>query len=45
MEALQKRQFKRWVFPLCVLFSAVFLLLCTKSSPLFPLNDWVDSNI
>ena len=45
MEALQRRQFKRWVFPLCVLFSAVFLLLCTKSSPLFPLNDWVDSNI
>ena len=45
MEALQNRQFKRWVFPLCVLFSAVFLLLCTKSSPLFPLNDWVDSNI
>ena len=45
MEALQGRQFKRWVFPLCVLFSAVFLLLCTKSSPFFPLNDWVDSNI
>ncbi|NGZ77199.1 hypothetical protein [Saccharibacillus alkalitolerans] len=24
--------------------SAVLLLLCTKSSPLYPLNDWVDAN-
>lgn len=35
----------RWVFPLCLLFAAVFLMLCTKSSPLYPLNDWVDANI
>ncbi|MEA4869965.1 MAG: hypothetical protein VB062_04955 [Christensenella sp.] len=45
MERLQSGQLKRWIYPLCLLFSAVFLLLCTKSSPLFPLNDWVDSNI
>ena len=35
----------RWVFPLCILFSVIFLFLCSKSSPLYPLNDWVDANI
>ena len=29
----------------CLLVSAAFVLLCTKSSPLYPLNDWVDVNI
>ena len=45
MEQFPSKQLKRWIYPVCLLFSAVFLLLCTKSSPLFPLNDWVDSNI
>lgn len=36
---------QRWVFPLCLGFAALFLLLATKSSPLYPLNDWVDANI
>jgi hypothetical protein len=26
------------------LLSTVFLLICTESSPLYPFNDWVDSN-
>ena len=26
------------------LASALFLLVCTKSSPLYPMNDWVDVN-
>ena len=33
------------VISICLLLSAVFLLICTKSSPLYPLNDWVDANI
>lgn len=28
----------------CALISYAFLLICTRSSPLYPLNDWVDSN-
>lgn len=28
----------------CLIMSAIFLLICTKSSPLYPINDWVDSN-
>ncbi|MEN6593335.1 MAG: hypothetical protein ABFC31_00105 [Clostridiaceae bacterium] len=45
MENKAVRRIKRWVFPLCLGCAAVFLLLCTKSSPLYPLNDWVDANI
>ena len=29
---------------MCAVISAAFLLICTRSSPLYPLNDWVDSN-
>ena len=36
---------QRWVFPLCLGLAALFLMLATKSSPLYPLNDWVDANI
>ena len=39
---------KRSIAPLvslCLLLSAAFLLVCTKSSPFYPLNDWVDANI
>jgi len=28
----------------CLLLSIIFLLICTKSSPLYPFNDWIDSN-
>ena len=45
MEIDWKAREKKWIFPLCLLLSAVYLLLCTKSSPLYPLNDWVDANI
>ncbi len=45
MEKIQAGNGKRWALPLCLLCAAVFLLLCTKSSPLYPLNDWVDVNI
>ncbi len=36
---------RKWVFPLCVLLAGLYLLFCTKSSPFYPLNDWVDANI
>lgn len=29
---------------LCFLAAAVYLLFCSKSSPLYPMNDWVDVN-
>lgn len=32
------------IFVYCLLLSLVFLLICTKSSPLYPFNDWMDSN-
>jgi hypothetical protein len=28
----------------CLAVSLIFLLLCTKSSPLYPFNDWNDAN-
>lgn len=28
----------------CLTIAFIFLLICTKSSPLYPINDWVDSN-
>ena len=31
-------------FIVCLLLSGVFLAICTRSSFLYPLNDWVDSN-
>lgn len=31
----------RWIL---LLISVLTMLICTKSSPLYPLNDWVDSN-
>lgn len=40
-----KTRANQWVFPVCLALSAVFLLFCTKSSPFYPLNDWVDANI
>jgi len=33
-----------FIFGYCLLLSALFLLICTKSSPLYPFNDWVDTN-
>jgi hypothetical protein len=35
---------ERMVFLVCICLSAIFLLFCTKSSFLYPLNDWNDSN-
>lgn len=40
-----KTREKYWILPVCLVFSAIFLLFCSKSSPLYPLNDWVDANI
>jgi len=31
-----------WGF--CFFLSFIFLLICTKSSPLYPFNDWADAN-
>ena len=33
------------VFISCLLLSFLFLLIATKSSPLYPFNDWADANI
>ncbi len=33
------------VFGYCLLIAAGCLVLCSKSSPLYPLNDWSDANI
>lgn len=37
---LKKRSFLLYCFGI----AAVLLLVCTKSSPLYPMNDWVDVN-
>ena len=33
------------IFGYCLLLSTIFLLIATKSSPLYPFNDWVDANV
>ncbi|MEG1523435.1 MAG: hypothetical protein RR224_07085 [Clostridia bacterium] len=33
------------IYGICLLISAALLTVCTKSSFLYPLNDWVDVNI
>lgn len=33
---------KRWLLLYCFLASAAVLTFCSKSSPLYPMNDWVD---
>jgi hypothetical protein len=45
MERTRKASDWKTIFPICFLTAAVFLFLCTKSSPLYPLNEWVDANI
>ena len=39
---MRKREFKVLVF--CLLIAAACLLICSKSSPLYPINDWADAN-
>ena len=34
----------RTALAVCALISVIFLGIATRSSPLYPLNDWVDSN-
>jgi hypothetical protein len=45
MEHTRRTTDWKTVYPVCLLLAAVFLFLLTKSSPLYPLNDWVDANI
>ena len=33
---------KRWLLLYCFITAAAVLLFCSKSSPLYPMNDWVD---
>jgi len=33
---------RRWLLIYCFLIGAAILLFCSKSSPLYPMNDWVD---
>ena len=42
MKARSYRSFILYLY--CLLISSAFLLICTKSSPLYPLNDWQDAN-
>ena len=35
---------KYYVYGYCLFLSAVYLLFCTESSPLYPFNVWVDAN-
>jgi len=34
-----------YVYGYCLLISVLFLLIATKSSPLYPFNNWADANI
>jgi len=45
MERTRRTTDWKTVYPVCLLLAAVFLFLLTKSSPLYPLNEWVDANI
>ena len=38
-----KTRYTDWLWALCI--SAALLLVCSKSSPLYLLNDWMDANI
>ena len=35
---------KKKIILLCFIFSVIYISICSKSSPLYPFNDWVDSN-
>ena len=41
---MQRRNRDGLVFLYCLLTAAVCLLICSKSSPLYPINDWTDAN-
>lgn len=41
MKALLQ-SYRARLMALCMVLSALFLGICSKSSPLYPLNDWVD---
>ena len=38
-----KKKYKKVIF--CFILALVSLLICSESSPLYPLNDWFDANI
>ena len=42
---MRSKNTPRYLYPLCVVIAGALLLVCSKSSPLYPLNDWVDTNI
>ena len=42
---MRKRSAQKPILLFCLISSLLILLLCTKSSPLYPLNDWEDANI
>lgn len=39
---MKKKQWKKYGY--CLLVSFIFLLLCSKCSPLYVINDWYDAN-
>ena len=42
---MRKRTCQKPVLLFCLISALLVLLICTKSSPLYPLNDWEDANI
>ena len=42
---MRKRPRQKPVLLFCLISAVLVLLICTKSSPLYPLNDWEDANI
>ena len=44
MQTIFNRRNKLIFFLFCIFLSFTFLLIATKSSPLYPFNDWVDTN-
>ena len=42
---MQNRTKQKPILLFCLISALLILLLCTKSSPIYPLNDWEDANI
>lgn len=42
---INEKQYKIIIGIYCIINAIIFLTICSKCSPLYPFNDWVDSNI
>lgn len=41
---ISEKQYKYLIYFYCLIISLIFLFICSKSSPLYPFNNWDDSN-